>query len=251
MVTKKQISIFFVALLVLAALVVVGFRTSTNETNEPTTSTDQIPNPSQEIDKVTIAEKNDHYTINAAYPKTNSEVITLYFKNYVEGEISQFKEDTSWVNDVESASSESLSLDITYQSVPSALVQNYIFSEASYTGGAHGLQVRKTFSFNKEGQLLTVSNLFNNGLDGLPTFAKIVQKELMKRDGAQSDWIADGAGAKEDNYSSFVVTDNGVTILFDPYQVAPYSDGAIDINISAQDFPSIGNPEIFPSLLTR
>lgn len=247
MVNKKQISIFLVALLLLAGLVVIGFRTSNNNTNEPPTSTDQIPNPSQEIDQITIHEQNNNYTIDAVYPKTNSEVITLYFKNYVEGEISQFKDDTSWVGDVESAASESLSLDIKYQSVPSALVQNYIFSEAAYTGGAHGLQVRRTFSFNKEGQLLTVSNLFSNGLDGLGAFSKLVQKELMKREGAQADWIADGAGAKPENYQSFVITDAGVTILFDPYQVAPYSDGAIDISIPASSFSSIANPDLFPT----
>ncbi len=246
MIGKKQIIIFIVALLVVAGFVVLGFRTSTKDIHEVPTSTDQIPNPSLEVDKVSIHEQNEHYTINAVYPKTNSEVITLYFKNYVEGEITQFKDDTSWVNDIESASSESLSLDITYQSVPSMRVQNYIFSEASYTGGAHGLQSRKTFSFNKEGQLLSVSNLFSNGLDGLGTFAKLAQKELMKREGAQADWILDGASAKEENYQSFVVTDTGVTILFDPYQVAPYSDGAIDINISTVLFKSIANPDLFP-----
>ncbi|MEK7228197.1 MAG: RsiV family protein [Patescibacteria group bacterium] len=242
---KKQIIIFLIALLIIAGFVLVGFRTSDKNVNEPEGSIGQISNPSQEIDKVTIAEQNEHYTINAVYPKTNSEAANTYFKSYVEDEIAQFKDDTSWVNDVESASDGSLSLDITYQSVPSALVQNYIFSVTSYTGGAHGLQVRKTFSFNKEGQLLTVLNLFNNSLDGLGTFAKLVQKELLKREGAQADWITDGASAKEDNYSSFVITDTGVTILFDPYQIAPYSDGAIDISIPSSAFSSIANPDFF------
>lgn len=246
MITKKQFLVFFIAVLAVAGFIMVGFRTSGGNTNGPTGSIGQALNPSQEIDKVTIHEQNAHYTIDAVYPKTNSEAITNYFKSYVEGEISQFKDDTSWVDDVESASSESLSLDISYQSVPSSLVQNYIFSEAAYTGGAHGLQVSKTFSFNKEGQLLTVSSLFNNGLDGLTTFAKLVQKELMKREGAQSDWVVDGAGAKPENYQSFIITDTGVTILFDPYQVAPYSDGAIDINIPVTSFRIIANPDLFP-----
>ncbi len=131
------------------------------------------------------------------------------------------------------------------------MVQNYVFDVNSYTGGAHGLQFRKTFSFNKEGQLLTLANLFSNGLDGLTDFSKLVQKELMKREGANAEWIADGAAPREENYRSFVVTDTGVTILFDPYQVAPYSDGAIDIAIPSTLFTKIANPELFPTVTSR
>lgn len=244
MITKKQLSIFFAALVILIGFVVLGFRTSKEEPHAVPTSTDQIPNPSQEVSSVSVHEKTEHYTINATYPKTNSDAITEYFKNYTDDQIAQFKDDTSWVNDVQSAADSQLSLDISYKSVPSTLVQNYIVSVASYTGGAHGLLVRKTFSFNKEGQLLTLSSLFKNGLDGLPSFATLAQKELLKREGAQADWIKDGAGAKEENYQSFVVTDTGVTVLFDPYQVAPWSDGAIDITIPFSSFKTIANPEV-------
>ena len=243
--SKNQITIFIIALLILGAFVAVGFKTS--DKKEPLNGAPiigQIENPSKEVDKITISEKNAHYTIDAFYPKTNSDAITQYFKSYVGGQIAQFKDDTSWVNDVESASDGQLSLDIFYVSVPSTLVQNYIFTVNSYTGGAHGLQVRKTFSFNKEGQLLTLSNLFKNGIDDFTAFTKLVQNELLKREGADADWIADGAGAKEENYQSFVVTDVGVTVLFDPYQVAPWSDGAIDISIPFDSFKTTVNPDI-------
>ena len=244
MITKKQLIVFLVASAVIVGFVWTGFHTSTVPEYVPPTSTDQIPNPSQEVSTVNVHEKTEHYTIDAVYPKTNSDAITEYFKNYVDTQVAQFKDDTSWVNDVQSAADSQLSLDISYKSSPSTLVQNYVFSVASYTGGAHGMLVRKTFSFNKEGQLLTISSLFKNGLDGLPTFATLAQKELLKREGAQVDWIKDGAGAKEENYQSFVVTDGGVTILFDPYQVAPWSDGTIDITIPFTSFKSVVNPEL-------
>jgi Protein of unknown function (DUF3298) len=246
MINKKQIFIFIVAIAILAFFVILGFRKSETKINtEQNTAGQQIVNPSLEVGKNTITEKNEYYTINAVYPKTNSDAITKYFKDYVEEQIAQFKKDTSWVTEIDSSSKGDLSFDIDYKSVPSVLVQNYIFTLNSYTGGAHGMQVRKTFSFNKDGQLLTISNLFKNSTDDFPVFARLVQKELLKREGANSEWIADGAGPKEENYQAFVVTDNGITILFDPYQVAPWSDGAIDINISIQNFSSIANPEIF------
>ncbi len=235
MITKKQFGIFILALAALAAFIIIGFRTSGSAdpeaTQEEPVDTALALWPSREVEKVSISQKTSYADITGSYPKTASDSITMYFKSFAEEQVSQFIDDTSWAGEIQSASSENLTLDIIYKSVQSSTVQTYIFTVNSYTGGAHGLQFRKTFSFNKEGQLLTLSNLFSNGFDGLPTFAKAVQKELLKRPGAQADWIADGAGAKEENYRSFVVTDTGITILFDPYQVAPWSDGAIDISI--------------------
>lgn len=243
---KKQIISGIVALGILTAFIMVGFHTSKVEV-----STTPALWPSEESGQGKVEEKSEHYTITAVYPKTQSDVISMYFKSFVDEQVSQFKEDTSWVNDTTSASDGDLSLDISYKTQNATTAQNYIFVVNSYTGGAHGLQFRKTFSFNKEGQLLTLANLFTNGMDGLNDFSKLVQKELMKREGADKDWIEDGAGPKEENYKSFVVTDTGVNILLDPYQVAPYSDGAIDIAIPVESFSKIANPELFPTVSNR
>jgi Protein of unknown function (DUF3298) len=248
MTDKKQYIKFFVALIILVAFVMLGFRTSTKETYVPPTSVDQIPNPSQEIEKIVINEKTKNYSINASYPKTNSETITGYFKSYIDEAISQFKTDTSWSSENESASSSMLTLDSNYESIKSATVQNYVFSTSLYTGGAHGMQIRKTFSFSPDGQLLTINNLFNNPKD-LEIFSKIVQNKLLKRENAQADWINDGAGPKIENYQSFIIKDDGVVVLFDQYQVAPYSDGQIDIFVTNKELSTISNPEIFKNTI--
>jgi Protein of unknown function (DUF3298) len=251
MITKQQYIKFFIALFILIAFVMLGFRTSTKEVYVPPTSVDQIPNPSQEIDKVVINEKTDNYTINASYPKTNSDTINVYFKSYIDEAISQFKADTSWTSEGGSVSTQVLTFDSSYESIKSTDVQNYIFSTSLYTGGAHGIQMRKTFSFTADGRLLNINNLFKNGAKDLETFSKLVQNKLLKRENAQIDWINDGAGSKIENYQSFIVKDDGVVVLFDQYQVAPYSDGQIDITIPIKDFAGIGSPEIFSKSLIR
>ncbi|MDQ5931184.1 MAG: hypothetical protein QG674_350 [Patescibacteria group bacterium] len=248
MLTKKQIIIFLISLLLIIGFIVLGFKTSEvtkPSIDIPTTNTDGDVWPSSEVEKVSIDQNTSYAQITGSYPKTVSDSISMYFKSFLEDQVDQFINDTSWAGEIESASSQSLMLDITYKNVRSSNVETYIFTVNSYTGGAHGMQFRKTFSFTKGGQLLTLSNIFSNGFDGLPTFAKIVQKELLARPGAQSDWIAEGAGAKEENYQSFVVTDQGLTILFDPYQVAPWSDGAIDIDVPLKSFANIANKNIF------
>ncbi len=248
MITKKQIIAFVVALGLLIGFVVVGFRTS-DTTLSPSTTTkgEDTLWPSREVDKVVVDQKTAYATVTGAYPKTASDSITEYFKSFVTDQIDQFTNDTAWAGENPNAESQSLSLDIQYTGTQATTVQTYVFTVNSYTGGAHGMQFRKTFSFNKEGQLLTISSLFNNGLDGLASFSDLVQKELLKRDGAQASWISDGASPKEENYQSFIVTDAGITVLFDPYQVAPWSDGAIDINIPVSAFKKIANIELFPS----
>lgn len=242
---KKQIIIFIVALLILGAFVAVGFKKSEQTPVVPVQERTQVDNPAVEVDSVSINDQNQYYEISAKYPKVKSESITQYFKSYVEDQIAQFKEDTKWVEEQGGApNGASVTLDIDYKNVSSKKVQNYVFQSYSYTGGAHGLTVRKTFNFNNQGQLLTISNIFKNGIDGLGAFAKLVQAQLLKRENAQADWIADGAGAKQENYQSFVVGNDGVTVLFDQYQVAPYSDGQIDILIRFDAFKDIVNPDI-------
>jgi hypothetical protein len=246
MTNKRKIILSIVSILVLAAFVAVGFHTSTPETAPTIKELEAGPWPSQEVQKIDTNEKTDNYTITVAYPKVNSDSITMQFRSFVDDQIAEFKDDTSWVNEVGSASDGALTLDITYRSSNTPTVQNYIFSVSSYTGGAHGMQVRKTFSFDKAGKLLNISNLFSNGSSGLQTLSALTKKELMKRQGADAKWIDDGAGPTEENYSSFIVTETGVTVLFDQYQVAPYSDGSIDVAIPVSSFAKIANPEIFP-----
>ncbi len=243
MITKTQLIAFIVALGLIVGFVLLGLRHTTPKAD---IAQQQAEWPSREIEKVDVSDKGAFGTITAVYPKTASDSITKYFDAFVQDQIAQFKNDVSWVEDQQdSAQAEALSLDIAYTMYQGTSVQTYVFTVASYTGGAHGMQVRKTFAFNKEGQLLTISNVFKNGFDGLPVFAKVVQKALLKREGVQADWLTEGASPIEENYNAFIVQDDGVTVLFDPYEVAPYVFGPIDVFIPASDFGSIANPALF------
>lgn len=242
-ISKKQIIIFLIALAAIVTFSVVGFNTTTPKTD---IAEQQASWPSREVEKVSFNETGTYQVINTAYPKTASESITMYFKSFVDEQITQFKEDTAWVEDFpESAQAQSLSLDISYTSTQATQVHTYVFVVNLYTGGAHGMQVRKTFSFNKEGQLLTISNVFTDQSKGLAVLSALVQKELLKKEGTEASWVSDGAGPREENYSSFIITDDAITILFDPYQVAPYVLGAIDITIPVKAFESSANMTLF------
>lgn len=202
--------------------------------------------PSTEVDKVTIDESNKQYDIKTSYPVVKDNSISLIFKSFVENQIQRFKEDTSWVND-ENASSESegeLSINIEYRSVRSVNTETYIFTTGTYTGGAHGMQFNSTFTISKLGEIIKVENLFTKK-NGLEVVSDYVKAELNKMEYADAKSIESGTSPSVDNYQSFIITNEGVTFLFDPYQVAAYAYGMQKVDVPLSVFKDYANPEIF------
>lgn len=200
-----------------------------------------------EVKKESINESNQYYSIDAVYPVTKDPNIAQTLKAFVTDQIAQFKEDTSWAMDpaTSSAAEGSLSLDINYREQKTAHVQTYIFSIVTYTGGAHGLQVTRTFAYTEKGEALAVTALFTNGQKGLETVAKFVQAEITKKNISDAEWIKDGAAPTLENYQSFIVGDDGITFVFDAYQVAPYAAGTQNILVPNSVFKSFANPALF------
>jgi hypothetical protein len=93
-----------------------------------------------------------------------------------------------------------------------------------------------------------LSNLFTNGDDGLKTIAPYVAAQLHSTlPSTDQDFVDDGTAPTEDDYANFTVQPDGVTFIFDPYQVAPYSDGQQKVTVPLSVFQSIANTQIFPA----
>lgn len=200
--------------------------------------------PSTEVKKEVYKDSGPRYHITAEYPVTGSDLVNRYFKSFIDEAIASFKENMG--EETASVSLDyDLTLDITYKEEKSGKVDNYTFTVASDTGGAHGIVTYKTFSFLQTGERVTLLELFTNGADGLATVSELVKADLSKREFADKDWIAEGAAPTIDNYQSFVLSDDGVTFIFDPYQVAAYAAGTQIVHIPVAQFKSIANPDLF------
>jgi hypothetical protein len=195
--------------------------------------------PSTKVSDQTVTDNGSYYTISAVYPIVKDSDITTYFKTFIDSSVAEFKSDTSWAaSSSANAANEvgSLSLNITYTEDKTDNADNYIFSTTSYSGGAHGLESTKTFSFSATGQLVTLDTLFTNGDSGLATIAPYVKAQLMASLAAgDQSFLDDGTAPTDDNYANFTIQNNGITFIFDPYEV-PYSV-----------FRSIANVQIFPA----
>jgi hypothetical protein len=246
-VSKFSIFITVIALLVIGWVVFTHHDRTTNPIPTPDVGTPTASWPSVEVDHKTISDSNQYYTIDAMYPITKDTGINDQFKAFAEDQVAQFKDDTSWATDpsIDSASKGSLSLDLSYREERSAIADNYIFTIATYTGGAHGLQATRTFSFDQYGAPIALSDLFTNTDAGLKTIAPFVQAELTKKNVADAATIKEGTAPTKENYQNFFISDTGVSFIFDPYQVAPYSEGTQVILVPFPVFKKVANPTLF------
>lgn len=255
---NRPVSKIILIVLLVVVLAVIGFfvynhQATKNVAPTQVSETTPLPTPSQwpstKIKDATINDSNTYYTITATYPVTNDEVINGYFKTYVDNAVASFKSDTAWATTdaADAAAAGQLTLNITYTEQKNSNADNYIFSDASYEGGAHGLTATQTFSFSATGQQLSLSNLFTNGDDGLKTIAPYVASQLKTTlPSTDQQFVDDGTSAVDTNYANFTIQSDGITFLFDPYQVAPYADGLQTVKVPVSVFKSIADPAIFP-----
>ena len=97
-----------------------------------------------------------------------------------------------------------------------------------YTGGAHPNNWPETWVFDMAtGQRLGLEDVFADPVQALTDIAPLVRADLRRTLGrmALDDMLAPGTTPTAKNYEDFVLTDQGITFLFAPYQVAPYAAG--------------------------
>ncbi len=197
------------------------------------------------VEDVVLAEEGKHYAIGVTYPKLRNSAATDYLKVFAEEQIATFKAESVPESLPEDTFQQVYTLSVSYDVVRSTTVDTFIFLIATDTGGAHGLQATKTFSFTREGALLSIGDLFTTGPQGLKTIAPYVIETLNEGEFVIPEWIAEGAAATEENYQSFVITNDGIEVIFDPYQVAPYAAGTVRISVPLSVFKTIANTKIF------
>jgi hypothetical protein len=142
-------------------------------------------------------------------------------------------------------------LNMTYSEVRhSDTVFTVIFDEYLYTGGAHGIPLIYTLTFDTEAEKeLTLDDVFvdvEEGLTAVVPFAKAQIKKVLG-DFADEDWIADGTSPDNElNYMAWALSDEGILFYFGAYQVAPYAAGTQTVMIPYAGLSHVLEPEFVP-----
>ncbi len=99
-----------------------------------------------------------------------------------------------------------------------------VFVNFFYLGGAHPGSYHWTVNYNfTTGQPLSLANLFTPGAPYLERIADYCVDDLNAR--LEFDIWMDGAAPEPENYQVWALTYDGLLVVFDEYQVAPYAAG--------------------------
>jgi hypothetical protein len=102
----------------------------------------------------------------------------------------------------------------------------------TFTGGAHGMPQVQTLAYNsKTKQMASLDDIFGEAdfVQGLSTH---VLTDLYARDNLfEESIVREAAGPLAENFDNWSVGEEGVTIYFDPYDVAPFSTGIVHVTI--------------------
>jgi hypothetical protein len=105
-----------------------------------------------------------------------------------------------------------------------------LFSEYSYTGGAHGNTGSTAYNYDlNRGVMLKLADLFQPNSKYLKTISDYCIAEIKKSDVSDDESIRGGAGPKPENYGSWNITPEGLQITFDAYQVDAYAAGPQEV----------------------
>lgn len=108
-----------------------------------------------------------------------------------------------------------------------------IVDYSSFTGGAHGNSYIKSYNIRlKPFKELALDDVLGGPVD-YKILSDLAQIELYKQlKGGDKGMVESGTGPFAKNFDTFTFDKKGVTFYFDPYQVAPYSEGAPKVTLS-------------------
>lgn len=111
-----------------------------------------------------------------------------------------------------------------------------------FEGGAHGIQQQLVMNFDSEtGKRLTLQDFFVPGFEH--QLSELLLEKLMDQ---QEVKTLDELKAKDFLYTmdmfpseNFIVNDDGLTFIYNPYEIAPYDKGRTEIKISFDEAEGI------------
>lgn len=103
-----------------------------------------------------------------------------------------------------------------------------------YTGGAHGMTTRLGYNFQvSTGKIIKLADLFNPDYDYKSVINKEVEKQIAKNPEYYFDNGAVFKGIKDQQ--DFYLTEDGLVIYFQLYEIAPYVGGIREFKIPYVD----------------
>ena len=241
--------IAFVVILVILVFAKIFWPTTLKDKEEKPASEEKIENGISQKELPDVKTTNifvdiELYEVDVSYPqfsggdadwaleRINKEVI-----RDVENKVEDFSSvvgGSTFLPDVKS--SYSISFEVMGNAGRDLL--SVVFTISDYAAGAvhpNTVVYTRTFNLNTGDDVLITE--FVEGPSPYETLASTARVKLREHPTiqefglAKDDWIFDGSAPNSENYETFVVDGDYLIIYFNPYQVAPYAAGVIEISI--------------------
>ncbi len=184
-----------------------------------------------------IAEERETLILDIRYPvmtnATFADAFNERMQEDVQSLVDQFTEYSEGFLADQSPGPLSLSLEPAHIYESNGIV-NVLLQGSEYTGGAHPNTVYASYIYDGENQkFLTLLEYFDREDISLEDVVTRARTSLAEQPyvGDDEDWIRRGTEPKEENYEIAKITEDGVTIIFPPYQVGPYAVGPQEVEI--------------------
>lgn len=114
-------------------------------------------------------------------------------------------------------------------------VTGMLWKVYQYAGGAHGnLIVLSRNYVSSDGRPVGLRDLFRKPDKALALMSGLARKKLLAQE-LPWDMVEGGTTPEEDNFSTFLLEEDGLTVYFNPYQVGPWAAGVIAVTLSLKE----------------
>ena len=194
----------------------------------------------------TVSEKTDVFEAEIAYPQfAGFDDLNALIKSRTLGAYNDFKSSAQKTRrELENASAKKLPPFEYVASCDSIIVSdNYIsilFTAYRYERGAHGETLLDSITYDKTlKKEVSITEASGLSIKDIATQCKDYFMKRLNYGGneaeaqkARTDWIAEGTIPEASNYQTFTYDGKKLTVYFEPYAVAPYSEGVQKVTIA-------------------
>ncbi len=185
-----------------------------------------------------ILESTDRYDLKIDYPNFTNKKIEEKVMAYIDKQKQEFMNVVENSKNIEISSKYDFNLNVTSSERNNITYVNIL--TYSYTGGAHYIRDDYSLYWDDDTKEFVDLKFFFTDEETFKEMANLAYYYVLnlgKEENRNFDqlWVKRGTAPTIDNYRHFKFTDNGLEIMFPPYQVASWADGQINITIPYED----------------
>ena len=181
-----------------------------------------------------ILESTDNYDLKIDYPDVENKEIKKKIDEYVKKQKDDFLNNVKVVEDIEQPKYDfNLSVNVNdYKDITHVYMLTF-----AYTGGSHYTRDDTSLYYDNKTKEFVDLKYFFKDEESFKKLSSIAYYYVLKLEDKTFDelWVKRGTDPTIDNYRHFNFKDEGLEILFPPYQIASWADGEIKITIPYEE----------------